>query len=389
MVATLAVNTAAVSAQTTQDAKMLTMEEGVAIALAAQPGTVAEAERDQFEGRAVADIDVVNETGEEIEFKVDLETGEILNVWTDDDPTDDPAGALLADATFLIAGDLNGGWDTDARAIGAVLTAGRVAEDLTFENRAGENGAVGLTYMLENAEALPNTLFLNTTQIVARSLNGTTSDSYAELAPVAAPIGDYAAFIVHPGSDLASMADLVSAFTANPGQGAIGGGSAPLGMDHLISAMALGAAGQASDFGYVQFDAPQPAFAALMADEVSALTTEFRQALALAEQGVARILGVTAPADTALPEGVTGLHAQDIAFDFVTWTGFFAAPGASSDEIEVYNDAFAALYQTDAWAQTVAANGWIATEIDAARVEELIQEQHEQISAALRDLGAP
>ena len=122
---------------------------------------------------------------------------------------------------------------------------------------------------------------------------------------------------------------------------------------------------------------------------MSALTTEFRQALALAEQGVARILGVTAPADTALPEGVTGLHAQDIAFDFVTWTGFFAAPGASSDEIEVYNDAFAALYQTDAWAQTVAANGWIATEIDAARVEELIQEQHEQISAALRDLGAP
>ncbi|KIC51200.1 hypothetical protein RA29_04940 [Tateyamaria sp. ANG-S1] len=71
----------------------LTIDEAVAIALKAQPGTVAEAELDQFDGRSVVDIEIVNEAGEEVEFKVDIETGEILDQWTDDDPSDDPTGA--------------------------------------------------------------------------------------------------------------------------------------------------------------------------------------------------------------------------------------------------------------------------------------------------------
>lgn len=71
-------------------APSLAVEQAIAIALEAQPGTIAEAELDQFEGKPVYDIEIVNAAGEEIEFKVDAATGEILNKWTDDDPTDDP-----------------------------------------------------------------------------------------------------------------------------------------------------------------------------------------------------------------------------------------------------------------------------------------------------------
>lgn len=68
----------------------LTIDEAIAIALEAQPGIVAEAEPDQFEGRPVIDIEIVNDAGQEVEFKVDVETGQILNQWIDDDPSDDP-----------------------------------------------------------------------------------------------------------------------------------------------------------------------------------------------------------------------------------------------------------------------------------------------------------
>lgn len=73
----------------------LTAEEASQIALELQPGTIAEAELDQFEGRAVFDIEVVNAAGEEIEFKIDVETGEVLNQWTDNDPTDDPMSGAV------------------------------------------------------------------------------------------------------------------------------------------------------------------------------------------------------------------------------------------------------------------------------------------------------
>ncbi|GIT93221.1 hypothetical protein JANAI62_36350 [Jannaschia pagri] len=84
-------------AQTTQAATSITVEQAVAIALDAQAGTIGEAELDQFEGRPAYDIEVINAAGQEIEFKVDAETGEILNQWTDDDPTDDPVAGSDTD----------------------------------------------------------------------------------------------------------------------------------------------------------------------------------------------------------------------------------------------------------------------------------------------------
>ena len=84
-------------AQAASETPSITVEEAIAIALEAQEGTIGEAELDQFEGRPAYDIEVVNAAGEEVEFKVDVETGEILNQWTDDDPADDPVNGVDAD----------------------------------------------------------------------------------------------------------------------------------------------------------------------------------------------------------------------------------------------------------------------------------------------------
>lgn len=84
-------------AQSTPETR-LTAEQAIAIALEAQAGTIGEAELDQFEGREVFDIEVINAAGDEIEFKVDVLTGDILNTWTDDDPTDDPTAGSAEEA---------------------------------------------------------------------------------------------------------------------------------------------------------------------------------------------------------------------------------------------------------------------------------------------------
>lgn len=71
-------------------ASPLTFDEAIAIALEAQPGTIAEIGLERADGTVVIEIEVVNEAGEEIEFHLDAQSGEILSTWTDDDPTDDP-----------------------------------------------------------------------------------------------------------------------------------------------------------------------------------------------------------------------------------------------------------------------------------------------------------
>lgn len=76
------------------DKPNLTAEEAIAIALEAQPGTVDEVELEKEDGREVFEVEVVNAAGQEIEFYIDAQSGEILQQSIDDDPSDDPvAGA--------------------------------------------------------------------------------------------------------------------------------------------------------------------------------------------------------------------------------------------------------------------------------------------------------
>lgn len=78
------------SAQQPPFASPLTIDEIIAVAQEAHPGTIVEFAMDRFEGKVVIDIEILNADGEEIEFKIDAQTGDILDVWTDDDPSDDP-----------------------------------------------------------------------------------------------------------------------------------------------------------------------------------------------------------------------------------------------------------------------------------------------------------
>ena len=89
----LAISSGQLSAQSSSEpplASPLTFDEAIAIALEAQPGTIAEVALDRANGRVVIDIEVVNANGDEVEFALDAKSGEILWTHIDDDPTDDP-----------------------------------------------------------------------------------------------------------------------------------------------------------------------------------------------------------------------------------------------------------------------------------------------------------
>ncbi|MEL7454595.1 MAG: PepSY domain-containing protein [Pseudomonadota bacterium] len=68
----------------------LTFNEAIAVALEAQPGTITEVALERANGKIVIEIEVVNSGGDEVEFQLDAQSGEILSTWIDDDPTDDP-----------------------------------------------------------------------------------------------------------------------------------------------------------------------------------------------------------------------------------------------------------------------------------------------------------
>ena len=212
---------------------------------------------------------------------------------------------------FLIPGGAGGGWDGTARGTGEALTNAGLVGSASFENMSGGGGGKAIGYLIENAESNYGTLMVNSTPIVIRSLTGVFPHNFRDLTLVAGTIGDYAALVVGKDSSLNSMSDLMDAYRADPSGTAIGGGSVPGGMDHLVAAMVMQAAGEdPTAVKYIPYDAGGDAMAALLSGEINALSTGFSEAVALAQAGEVKILGVTSNARVPAYDGAPTMKEQ-------------------------------------------------------------------------------
>lgn len=289
---------------------------------------------------------------------------------------------------FLIPGGAGGGWDGTARGTGEALTKAKLIGQASYENMSGGGGGKAIGYLIENAESNHGTLMVNSTPIVIRSLTGVFPQNFRDLSMVAGTIGDYAAFVVGKDSPFDSFNDLLAAYQADPSSVAIGGGSVPGGMDHLVAAMAMEAAGEdPTGVKYIAYDAGGKAMAGLLSGEVAAVSTGLSEAIALADAGEAKIIGITAAERVdAVPDAMT-LKEQGIDAEFVNWRGFFAAPGVPDDKLNAYRDVLAKMYDTPEWEEVRARNGWVNIHNSGDDFVAFLEAQEKVISDLMKKLG--
>lgn len=289
---------------------------------------------------------------------------------------------------FLIPGGAGGGWDGTARGTGEALTKSGLVGTASFENMSGGGGGKAIGYLIENADSNTDTLMVNSTPIVIRSLTGVFPHNFRDLTLVSGTIGDYAAIVVGKDSPLSSMDDLMGAFDADPRATAIGGGSVPGGMDHLVAAMVFEAAGKdALDVKYIPYDAGGKAMAALLSGEIAALSTGFSEAIDLAAAGEVKIIGVTSDERVAASPDAQTMVEQGIDTTFVNWRGFFAAPGLAEDKVAAYQDVIAKMYDTPEWEEVRARNGWVNIHNSGDDFKTFLEGQEKVIGELMKKLG--
>jgi putative tricarboxylic transport membrane protein len=289
---------------------------------------------------------------------------------------------------FLIPGGAGGGWDGTARGTGEALTKAGLVGTASFENMSGGGGGKAIGYLIENAESNHGTLMVNSTPIVIRSLTGVFPHNFRDLTMVAGTIGDYAAIVVGKDSPINSMSDLIAAYKADPRGTAIGGGSVPGGMDHLVAAMVMKAAGEnPTQVKYIPYDAGGMAMAALLSGEIAALSTGFSEAIDLANAGEVKIIGVTADDRVPAYADAMTMKEQGIDASFVNWRGFFAAPGLPEERKAAYQAAIAKMYDTPEWEEVRARNGWVNIHNSGDDFEKFLAEQEEVIKSLMQELG--
>ena len=295
---------------------------------------------------------------------------------------------VLDSIHFLIPGGAGGGWDGTARGTGEALTNAGLVGTASYENMSGGGGGKAIGFLIENADSNMGTLMVNSTPIVIRSLTGVFPHNFRDLTLVSGTIGDYAAIVVGKDSPVNSMADLIAAYDADPSKTAIGGGSVPGGMDHLVAAMVMEAAGKdALGVKYIPYDAGGKAMAALLSGEIAALSTGFSEAVDLAAAGEVKIIGVTSDDRVgAAPDAMT-MKEQGIDTSFVNWRGFFGAPGMPADKVAMYQQALTKMYDTPEWETVRARNGWVNIHNSGDDFKTFLEAQEQTIGDLMKKLG--
>lgn len=289
---------------------------------------------------------------------------------------------------FLIPGGAGGGWDGTARGTGEALTKSGIVSKVTYENMSGGGGGKAIGYLIENAKSNDDTLMVNSTPIIIRSLVGRFPYNFRDLTMVAGIIGDYAAFVVAKDSPIKTFNQFVEEFKKAPRKMAVGGGSVPGSMDHLVPAMAIQAAGEdPTKLKYIPYDAGGKAMAGLLSGEIKVLSTGFSEAIALAKAGEVRIIAMTGDKRNDALKDAPTLIEQGIDAQFVNWRGFFGAPGLSKAKADAYRAALAKMYDTPEWEVVRKRNGWVNIHNSGEDFEKFLANQESVIKDLMKKLG--
>lgn len=286
---------------------------------------------------------------------------------------------------FLIPGGAGGGWDGTARGVGEALKKSNLVKETSFENMSGGGGGKAIAYIIETAKKQKDTLLVNSTPIVIRSLQGVFPQSFRDLTLVSTVVADYGVLVVNKDSKYNTWADVKAAFDKNPRKVKIAGGSSRGSMDHLVAAQIFKAAGaDPKSVRYIPYDAGGKALAGLLTGEVDVLSTGLGEVLEKHLKGELKIIGVTS--DESI-EGIPSFKSMGTDAFFANWRGFFGEPNMSKEKALAYAQIIEKMYTTEEWEIVRKRNGWTNLYKPTNSFHSFLEEQEKVIGSLMKEMG--
>ena len=290
---------------------------------------------------------------------------------------------------FIAPANPGGGWDTLVRTMSRVIQQESLAdESFAAINVPGGGGAVAWAQVARDS-GNPHKLFATSPPMILVPLAGASRYDHTDFTPIARINTDYSIILVAADSEYQTLEDLFEALKANPGL-SVGGGSAPGSMDHIsIAGLASAAGMEASAVNYIPFSGGGDAMTNLMGGHIEAVIGGAGEAVGqLGEGSQLRALGVSS--EERLGGGLADVptyQEQGYDYTFDIWRGVMGAPEMPEEAVEYYETLFAEMLETDAWREASDQLGWIDAYQDSETFGAFLDDQQEQFSSVLTDLG--
>ncbi|WP_312527748.1 Bug family tripartite tricarboxylate transporter substrate binding protein [Comamonas sp.] len=258
---------------------------------------------------------------------------------------------------MLLPANPGGGWDTTGRALGKALQDAGVAGTVTYDNKGGAAGAIGLAQFVNGSKGDPNAMMVMGAVMLGGIITGKPPVDLNQATPLARLTSEYNVFVLPANSPYKSMAEVVAQLKKDPGSIKWGGGSRGS-TEHIAAAMIARAVGvDPAKINYVAFRGGGEAIAAVLGGNVTIGGSGFSEFAEYIATGKMRPIAVTS-AQRLEGSTVPTLKEQGIDVEIGNWRGVYGAPGISADQRAQLIAMLEKATKSSSWAESMKKNDW-------------------------------
>ena len=303
------------------------------------------------------------------------------------------AGALpnaawaATNVKMMIPANPGGGWDGTGRALGEALRDAKVADSVTFENKGGAAGAIGLAQFYNSAKGDPNAMMVMGAVMLGGIITGKPPVSITQLTPIARLTTEYNVFVLPASSPFNSMKDVVEALKKDPGSVKWGGGSRGS-TEHIAASQIAQAVGvPASKINYVPFRGGGEAVAAILGGNVTVGGSGYSEFQQYIESGKMKAIAVTSGQRVKGIDKIPTLKEQGIDVEIGNWRGVYGAPGITPAQRDALTDMIVKATKSKAWQDALVKNNWTPALLTGKAFDEFVDKDFSGLRATMVRAG--
>jgi putative tricarboxylic transport membrane protein len=290
-----------------------------------------------------------------------------------------------ANIKMMIPANPGGGWDGTGRALGTALREAGAAT-VSFENKGGAAGAIGLAQFYNASKGDPHALMVMGAVMLGGIITGKPPVSIDQLTPIARLTTEFNVFVLPANSPFKTMAEVVDQLKKDPGSVKWGGGSRGS-TEHIAAAQIAQAVGvPAAKINYVPFRGGGEATAAILGGNVTVGGSGYSEFQQYIESGKMKAIAVTS-GQRLKGIDVPTLKEQGIDVEIGNWRGVFGAAGITQAQRDALTKMVVDATKTKAWAAALEKNGWSPALLSGKAFDEFVDRDFAALRATMVRAG--
>ena len=296
--------------------------------------------------------------------------------------------AQAAAMKMMLPANPGGGWDTTGRALGKALQDAGVASSVTYDNKGGAAGAIGLAQFVNGSKNDANALMVMGAVMLGGIITGKPPVTLKQVTPLARLTSEYNVFVLPANSPFKNMGEVIAQLKKDPGSIKWGGGSRGS-TEHIAAAMIAREVGvDPAKINYVAFRGGGEAISAILGGNVTVGGSGFSEFAEYISTGKMKPIGVTAGQRLkGAAASIPTLKEQGINVEIGNWRGVYGAPGISKAQRDELVAQIEKATKSKAWAEALQKNDWTPAWLGGDAFGKFVDDEFASLRATMAKSG--